>query len=117
MINLSIENSVYLFCVLTFAIGLYIMLSSSNYIKKVIGLSILQSSVIFFYVALGKVKQGIAPIIYDDTDYSKYSHPLPHVLMLTAIVVGIATVSLAASLIIKVYQNYQTIEEDELKQI
>ncbi len=118
MTNLAIENSVYLICVFILTTGLYIMLSSYNYIKKIIGLSIFQSAVILFYIALGKVKQGIAPIIYEqDSDYTKYSHPLPHVLMLTAIVVGIATVSLAVSLVIKIKQNYGTIEENELENI
>ena len=113
--------------------GLYLVLSRANMVKTVIGLNLFQAAVIMFYVSMGRVDQGTAPIFVGNdidterTDLSKtntvvpkgeseipYSNPLPHVLMLTAIVVGVATTSLALSLVVRVNEAYGTIEEDEL---
>ncbi len=93
-----------------FLIGLFIIIRESNLIKKVIGLNIFQSSVFIFYILISKVEGGVPPII--SADQSIYSNPLPHVLILTAIVVSIATTSLALALIIKIKDKYGTIEED-----
>ena len=98
-----------------FLIGLFIMVRETNLIKKVIGLNIFQSSVFIFYLIISKVEDGIPPIL--TTVYGVYSNPLPHVLILTAIVVSIATTSLALALIIKIKRKYKTIEEDELDEI
>ena len=113
--------------------GLYLVLSRANMVKTVIGLNLFQAAVIMFYVSMGRVDNGTAPIFVGNdtnverTDLSKtntvvprgeseipYSNPLPHVLMLTAIVVGVATTSLALSLVVRVNEAYGTIEEDEL---
>ena len=98
-----------------FLIGLFIMIRETNLIKKVIGLNIFQSSVFIFYLIISKVEDGIPPIL--TAEYGVYSNPLPHVLILTAIVVSIATTSLALALIIKIKKKYNTIEEDELDEI
>ncbi len=95
-----------------FLIGLFIIIRESNLIKKVIGLNIFQSSVFIFYILISKVEGGVPPII--SADQSIYSNPLPHVLILTAIVVSIATTSLALALIIKIKDKHETIEEDDI---
>lgn len=92
-------------------IGLYTVISHGNLVKKLIGLNLFQIGVFMFYIALGKVDGGRAPIVEEGV--STYSHPLPHVLILTAIVVGIATTSLGLALAIRIYEAYGTIEEDE----
>ena len=95
--------------------GLYVVISRDNLVKKVIGLNIFQVSVIMFYVAMGKVRGGTAPI--EAEGITVYSNPLPHVLMLTAIVVGVATTALALALIVRIHEAYETIEEDELREL
>ena len=95
--------------------GLYIMVARHNLIKKMIGLSIFQASIFYFYISLGKVKGGTAPILINDTVV--YSNPLPHVLILTAIVVGVATTAVGLALIVRIYEKFGTIEEDEIKAI
>lgn len=92
--------------------GLYIVIARGNLIKKLIGLSILQSSVFLLYVAPGKLVGGTAPIL--SSQYSIYSNPLPHVLILTAIVVGVATLALGLAITVRIREAYGTIEEDEI---
>lgn len=94
-------------------IGLYIVIARDNLLKKIMGLSIFQVSVIMFYVAIGKVEGGTAPIISEGTNVA-YSNPLPHVLMLTAIVVGVATTALGLALAVRIYEEYGTLEEREI---
>ncbi len=101
--------------------GLYIVMARDNLVKKVMGLNIFQSSVIMFYVAMGKVDGGTAPIWPKGADglYESvtFSNPIPHVLMLTAIVVGIATTALALALVVRINEDYGTAEEDEISQL
>ena len=80
----------YIVVIMLMMAGLYIIISNQNFIKKLVGLSIFQSSVFIFYISLGKVSGGTAPILTGVSD-TVYSNPLPHVLILTAIVVGVAT--------------------------
>ncbi len=94
--------------------GLYVVIAKGNLIKKVIGLNIFQVSVIMFYISMGKVRGGTAPIFAEGIEV--YSNPLPHVLMLTAIVVGVATTALALALIVRIHEAYGTIEEDEIRE-
>ncbi|MDD9936797.1 MAG: cation:proton antiporter subunit C [Myxococcales bacterium] len=96
-------------------IGLYIMIARDSLVKKVMGLNIFQVSVIMFYVSMGKVRGGTAPILPEGgAEGVLFSNPLPHVLMLTAIVVGIATTALALALVVRIKEAYGTIEEDEI---
>lgn len=97
-------------------IGLYGILVKDNLIKKIIGLNIFQTAIFLYFISLGAVKRGTAPIV-DDAITKKgyiYVNPLPHVLILTAIVVAVATTAVALSLVIRMYQEYGTIEESEI---
>ncbi|MGB0955132.1 MAG: cation:proton antiporter subunit C [Panacagrimonas sp.] len=92
-------------------LGLYAVISHGNLVKKMIGLNVFQVSVFMFYISLGKVSGGSAPIL--EEGIALYSHPLPHVLILTAIVVGVATTALGLALAVRVFEAYGTIEEDQ----
>ena len=95
-------------------IGLYTVIARDNLIKKLLGLSIFQVAVIMYYVSIGKVTGGTAPILIEGQPDPVYSNVLPHVLMLTAIVVGIATLALALALVVRIQEAYGTVEEDDL---
>ena len=107
----------YWFFIVLMMTGLYIVIAKGNLVKKVVGLNIFQTSVFMFYISIGKVIGGTAPIFPVDMKIDNnivYSNPLPHVLILTAIVVGVATTSLALALIVRIREEYGTIEEDEI---
>ena len=95
--------------------GFYIVLSRPNLIKKLIGLNIFQTSVFILYISIGKVSGGTAPIVADGI--KTYSNPLPHVLILTAIVVGVATTALGLALVVRIKESYGTIEDDEINRM
>ena len=92
--------------------GLYIVIARGNLVKKLIGLSIFQTSVYLLYIAPGKLIGGTAPIVAEG--FKVYSNPLPHVLILTAIVVGIATLALGLALVVRIREAYGSVEEDEI---
>lgn len=92
--------------------GLYIVIARGNMIKKLVGLSLFQTSVYLLYISPGKIIGGGAPIV--DPRFAVYSNPLPHVLILTAIVVGVATLALGLALVVRINEAYGTIEEDEI---
>jgi len=92
--------------------GLFIVIARGNLIKKLVGLSIFQTSVYLLYIAPGKLVGGTAPILSDA--FTVYSNPLPHVLILTAIVVGVATLALGLALVVRIREAYDTIEEDQI---
>ncbi|MEJ2444696.1 MAG: cation:proton antiporter subunit C [Exilibacterium sp.] len=94
-------------------IGFYIVIGQGNLVKKVIGLNLFQTSVFIFYISVGKIEGGTAPILTDSANL--YSNPLPHVLILTAIVVGIATTALALALIVRIQEAYGSVEEEEIQ--
>ena len=96
-------------------IGLYTLIARDNLIKKILGLNIFQTSVFILYITMGKVSGGTAPIFVEGVEDVVYSNPIPHVLILTAIVVGVATSSLGLSLVIRIKEAYGTIEEDEIE--
>jgi multicomponent Na+:H+ antiporter subunit C len=138
MITLGHFN--YVIVILLMMIGFYILISQGNLVKKVVGLNIFQTSVIIFYVSAGKIIGGTAPILIGMDEHGAveeipdasetivefaaqagegvghivYSNPLPHVLMLTAIVVGVATMSMAFAIIVRIREAYGTIEDDEI---
>ncbi len=93
--------------------GLFIIITSQNYIKKIVGLAIFQTSVFVFFVSLAKIIDGTAPIL--NSINNVYSNPLPHVLILTAIVVGVATSALGLAIVLQIYKNYGSVEENEIK--
>ncbi|MCC8417987.1 MAG: cation:proton antiporter subunit C [Rickettsia endosymbiont of Bryobia graminum] len=130
---LHFSKLLYFFTLLIFTSGLFIMLTSDNYVRKIIGLSVMQSSVLIFYLIIGKVGGGVVPIQRSSSIYEeqiiqveslssisnksvvKYSSPVPQVLMLTAIVVGFATVSVGLALIYLISKQFNTILESEIK--
>jgi multicomponent Na+:H+ antiporter subunit C len=137
-----IERLNYVIYVVLLLIGLHGMIAKNNLIKKLIGMTIFQTAIILFYVSVG-VKEGATipiylsehdphgshvsdgdenvndeaghgPVVLEAGLVERYANPLPHVLMLTAIVVGVATLGLALALCLRIYQGYGTIEEDEI---
>ena len=95
--------------------GFYVVIAQHNLIKKIIGLSIFQVSVFLFYISMGKITGGTAPIYGEGIKI--YSDPLPHVLILTAIVVGVATTALGLAITVRIYKAYGTIEETEIDEM
>jgi multicomponent Na+:H+ antiporter subunit C len=92
--------------------GLVILITRGNLLKKLIGLAVLQTSVYLLYIVPGKLVGGTAPIIADG--FTTYSNPLPHVLILTAIVVGVATLALGLAIVVRIREAYGSIEEEEI---
>ena len=103
----------YLIVILLMMIGLFLVISRANLVKKLVGLSIFQTSVFLFYITLGRVSGGTAPILKETGDLL-YSNPLPHVLILTAIVVGVATTALGLALVLRINAAFGSIEDDEV---
>jgi len=111
--------------ILLMMIGLYAIISKKNLIKKIIGMNIMQTAIILFYVSIGVKKNATIPILHHQVSHGEhatthaihavdYINPLPHVLMLTAIVVAVATLGVALALALKVYRTYDTLEEDQI---
>jgi multicomponent Na+:H+ antiporter subunit C len=110
MWNFGLYN--YWIVILLMMAGFYMVIAHGNLVKKIIGLNIFQTSVFILYISMGKVRGGTAPIISEGV--TLYSNPLPHVLILTAIVVGVATAALGLALAVRIREAYGTIEEDEI---
>mgnify|MGYP002725905381 CR=1 FL=1 len=98
--------------------GFYTVIARGNLIKKIVGINIFQASVFLLYISMGKVDGGTAPIVPEGAANGlTYSNPLPHVLILTAIVVGVATSALGLALIVRIREAYGTVEEDEIHEL
>ncbi len=95
-------------------VGFYILISRRNLVKKILGLNIFQTSVFIFYISIGKILGGTAPILIEGGENVVYSNPLPHVLILTAIVVGVSTTAVALAIVVRIKEAYGTIEGDEV---
>ena len=93
--------------------GFYIVIAQGNLVKKIVGLNLFQASVFILYISLGKVADGNAPIFTEGV--TVYSNPLPHVLILTAIVVGVATTAVGLALVVRIQEAYGSVEEDEIQ--
>lgn len=112
--------------ILLMMVGLYAMLAKNNLVKKIIGMSIFQTAIIVFYVSIGAKRGATIPIIAHGhgTDgaheaainIAHYANPLPHVLMLTAIVVSVGTLGVALAICLGIYRRYNTLEEDEIQE-
>lgn len=111
MSGLGLYN--YWVVILLMMTGFYIVIARPNLIKKIIGLNIFQVSVFLLYLTMGKVNGGTPPIVNDA--HALYSNPLPSVLILTAIVVGVATTAVGLALVVRIHEEYGTIEEDEIQ--
>jgi len=139
--SIIFENYNYAVVIILMMVGLYVVFASRNLIKKLVGLSVFQTSVFLLYITIGKVAGGQPPILVDShgDDHAMvgisnkvagaaetavghgahasdvlYSNPLPHVLILTAIVVGVATLAIGLALVVRIREVYGTIEEDEI---
>ena len=110
MIEAGLYN--YWIVVVLMMTGFYIVIARGNLVKKIVGLNVFQTSVFILYISAGKVLGGTAPIL--DPRFEVYSNPLPHVLILTAIVVGVATTALGLALVVRIREAYGTAEEDEI---
>ena len=99
--------------ILLMMVGFYTVISRGNLVKKIAGLNIFQVSVFLLYISIGNVENGTTPIIAEG--FTQYSNPLPHVLILTAIVVGVATTALGLALVVRIKEAYGTIEEDDIQ--
>lgn len=98
-------------------VGLYCVLARTNIIKSIIGLSMFQSAVFLLYISMDKVDGGTAPIIQEGVENQIFANPLPQVLILTAIVVGISTTALALAVAVRIKEAYGTIEEDKIQEM
>lgn len=117
MIDFFIGHYAYWFTITLLAIGLYGMLVKKNLVKKTIGLSIFQMGVILYFVSVATKREASVPVKINELpveEVANYMNPLPHTLMLTAIVVGVATLGVALTLIITIYKRYHTLNEQEL---
>ena len=112
MVDALISHYNYWLIIILMMLGLYVVVSRGNLVKKIVGLNIFQTSVFLLYISLGKVSGGTAPILTGKPEAC--SNPLPHVLILTAIVVGIATTALGLALVVRIRESYGTIEEDDI---
>lgn len=147
MLSTISESYHYAIVIILMMTGLYVVFSSRNLIKKLVGLSVFQTSVFLLYITIGKVSGGQPPILVDThsdkSDYGDkteaalnavagggdsvggaqhgvevlYSNPLPHVLILTAIVVGVATLAIGLALVVRIREVYGSIEEDVINDI
>ena len=114
MPDLILTHWNYMVVIVLMCIGLYTVISRHNLVKKLIGLAIFQTSLFLLYISLGWVEGGTAPIIMKTGEIVRYANPLPHVLILTAIVVGVATTALGLALVLKIEDAFGSIEEDDL---
>ncbi|MFO7883335.1 MAG: cation:proton antiporter subunit C [Desulfobacteraceae bacterium] len=121
ILSAVIANANFWTYIILMMVGLYAMIAKNNLVKKIVGMSIFQTAVILFYVSIGCKKGATIPILQHGHGHghtafhaADYINPLPHVLMLTAIVVGVATLGVALALAVKVYREYGSLEEDEI---
>ena len=97
-------------------VGFYAVVAKANLIKKLLGLSIFQAAVFLLYISMGKLQGGTAPILPPDGSEAIYSNPLPQVLILTAIVVGISTMALGLGIVVRIKEEFGSIEESEIRE-
>ncbi len=121
--NIIFDQFNYAVVIVLMMTGLYVVFASRNLIKKLVGLSVFQTSVFLLYITIGKVSGGQPPILVEDHGADAhgadvlYSNPLPHVLILTAIVVGVATLAIGLALVVRIREVYGSIEEDEINEL
>jgi len=118
---LIVSNANYSMTIALMKVGLYAKIAKQNLVKKIIGMNILQTAVILFFISIGAKRDATIPILMDGPGThghavraADYINPLPHVLMLTAIVVAVATLGVALALAIKIFRQYRSLDEDEI---
>lgn len=107
----------YWICVILMMIGFYGVMAKTNLVKKALSLSLFQTGILVFYISIGKAEGGTGPVTVEGATGVVYSNPLPHALMLTAIVVGVATLSVAMAIIVNIRERYGTIDEKDIEQM
>lgn len=112
-----IEHINYVASAILFVIGLYTVLTHSNLLKKVIGINIMETSIFLFFVSVGYVTEGRAPIVEAGSSHAIYVNPLPSALILTGIVVAVSITAYSLSLIIRLYEAYGTLDMDEIMEL
>ena len=112
MIDYIIGHYNYWIVIFLMMSGFYVVIAQGNLVKKIVGLNIFQASVFLLFISMGNIEGGTAPILVEGA--TRYSNPLPHVLILTAIVVGVATTALALALVVRINEAYRSVEEDEI---
>lgn len=117
MLDLIIDNINYIGAIALFIIGLRIVVTHSNLIKRVFGINIMGTGVFLFFIAIGNVTGGVPPIVDPANPDAVYINPIPSVLILTGIVVVVSITVYTLSLVIRIYENYNTIDQKELSQI
>lgn len=115
--DLILDYYNYWACILIMMIGLYGVMAKSNLVKKILSLAIFQTGILVFYISVGKVEGGTGPVAVPDGMEAVYSNPLPHALMLTAIVVGVATMAVGLAIVINIRQAYGTVDELDIEAI
>ncbi len=109
---LVIDNYNYIISIVLMMLGFFGVIASTNLVKKLVALSIFQVSVLLFYISIGYVKNANIPILKDGI--ALYTNPIPHVLMLTAIVVGVAVMAVGLAIVVRIKEEYGNIEEDKI---
>lgn len=118
MIGLLATRYTYILFALLLVVGLYMVVASSNLVKKIVGLNLFQTGLFLFFVTTAFVEGGSSPVIPPETETgASYASPLPQVLVLTAIVVGVALTAVALALVIRIYDEYGTLDEETLREV
>jgi multicomponent Na+:H+ antiporter subunit C len=115
VIDLLTTHYNYVVSILLFGIGLYVVMGSSNLVRKVIGMNIFQVGIFLFFVTTGYVDGGVPPVVGHSD--GPFVSPLPHVLILTAIVVGVSLTAVALALIVRIYNGYGSLDENVIKEV
>ena len=105
----------YEIAILIMMIGFYGVIAKRNLVKKVIALGLFQTGIFLFYISMAVVEDGVAPVANFSDPNAKYANPVPHVLMLTAIVVSVSITAVALSVVVKIKEQYGTVETDEIE--
>lgn len=117
MIELLTTRYTYVLFAVLVVVGLYIVIASSNLVKKVIGLNIFQTAIFLFFVSAAYIEGGSSPVIPPEGGGGPYASPLPQVIVLTAIVVGVALTAVALALVVRIYSEYGTLDEETLREV
>jgi len=114
IVELILDHINYLGAVALFIIGLHTVVTHRNLIKRILGVNIMGTGIFLFFIAIGNVAAGQPPIIIEGSEGAIYINPLPSVLILTGIVVVVSITVYSLSLVIRIYQTYQTIDQEEI---
>jgi len=117
MIDLLLTRYNYVAVALLLGIGVYMMIENANLVKKVIGMNVFQTGIFLFFITTAYVEGGSPPLVHHGGEVGEYASPLPHVLILTAIVVGVSLTAVALALIVRIYAEYGTLDENVLREV